>query len=108
MDHSELFAQAVRDCQDLPVEVRTHVANARDVEMSCFDQSYIAFLDEQIQLGPRGPEWTEILMRRREGLRPYCDVPLLTGHIRIGRFDTRIKVDPETRRVVFWEQWDYG
>jgi hypothetical protein len=107
MEHSELFSQAVRDCRELPVDVRTHVAEARGVEESCFDESYIAFLDEQIHLSPRGPEWTEILRRRREGLRSFCGVPLLSGHIRVGRFDTWVKVDPKSRAVVFREQLEY-
>lgn len=107
MDHFELFSQAVRDCQELPADVRAHVAKARGVKESCFDESYIEFLDEQIRLNPRGPEWTEILRRRREGLRAFCYVPLLSGHIRVGRFDTWVKVDPKRRAVVFWEQLEY-
>lgn len=70
-------------------------------------ESYIEFLDEQIGLSPRGPEWTEILRRRRDGLRSFCRVPLVSGRIRVGRFDTWIKVDPERRSVVFWEQLEY-
>ena len=107
MEHSELFSQAVRDCQELPADVRSHVAEARGVEESSFDESYIEFLDEQIRLSPRGPEWTEILRRRRECLRPFCRVPLLSGHIRVGRFDTWVKVDPKRRAVVFWQQLEY-
>jgi hypothetical protein len=107
MEHSELFSQAVRDCQELPPDVRSHATEARGVEESSFDESYIEFLDEQIRLGPRGPEWTDILRRRREGLRPFCRVPLVSGHIRVGRFDTWVKVDPKRRAVVFWEQIKY-
>ena len=107
MEHSELFTQAVRDCQELPADVRTHADDARGVEESCFDESYIEFLDTQIRLSPRGPEWTEILRRRRAGLRSFCGVPLLSGHIRVGRFDTWVKVDPKRRAVVFWEQLEY-
>ncbi len=107
MEHSELFAQAVRDCQELPADVRAHVGAARGIEESCFDQSYIEFLDTQIRLSPRGPEWTEILRRRREGLRSFCGTPLVSAHIRVGRFDTWILVDPKRPAVVFWECLEY-
>ena len=104
MEPSELFAEVVCGCEALPADVRTHALEARGVEESCFDESYIEFLDTQIRLSPRGPEWTEILRRRREGLRPFCRVPLLSGHVRVGRFDTWIKIDPKVRAVIFWEQ----
>lgn len=107
MEHFGLFSQAVCDCQGLPADVRAHSAEARGIEESSFDESYIAFLDEQIRLSSRGPEWTEILRRRREGLRSFCGVPLVSGHIRVGQLDTWIKVDPKRRAVVFWEQLEY-
>jgi hypothetical protein len=107
MEHCEIFRQAVRDCPELPADVRARVAEARGIEESSFDQSYVEFLDEQIRLSPRGPEWTEILRRRREGLRAFCRVPLFSGHIRVGRFDTWVEVDPKRRVVVFWEQLEY-
>ena len=104
MQPSELFTEVVRGCEELPADVRARAHEARGVEESCFDESYIEFLDTQIHLSPRGPEWTEILRRRRERLRPFCRVPLLSGHVRVGRFDTWIKIDPTDRAVVFWEQ----
>jgi hypothetical protein len=104
MEDFELFRQAVQDCKDLPADVRTHVADARSVEKSRFDESYIEFLDEQIRLSPRGPQWTEVLRRRRDTLRSFCRVSLLSGHIRVGQVDTWVKVDPKRRMVVFWEQ----
>jgi hypothetical protein len=107
MELSELFIEAVRHCLDLSADVRAHAGEARGVEESCFDQSYIEFLDTQIRLSPRGPDWTEILRRRLKVLRPFCDVPLVSGHIRVGRFDTWVKVDPKRRAVVFWEQLEY-
>lgn len=107
MKPADIFMEAVRTCQDLPADVRSHAGEARGVEESCFDASYIQFLDEQIQLSPRGPEWTAILRRRREGLRSFCGVPLISGHVRSGRFDTWVKIDPKTGAVVFWEQLEY-
>jgi len=103
----ELFIEVVRNSNELPSEVRSGVHEARGVEESRFDESYIQFLDEQIRLSPRGPEWTKILERRRTGLRPFCNVSLVSGHIRTGRFDTWIKIDPKKKAVVFWEQSEY-
>jgi hypothetical protein len=107
MKHSDLFTEVVRGCEDLPADVRTHSHEARGVEETRFDESYIEFLDTQIRLSPRGPAWSKILRRRRDGLRQFCRVPLVSGHVRVGRFDTWVKVDPERRVVVFWEQLDY-
>ena len=104
MKPDDLFIEVVRGCQDLPAEVRSHATDAHGVRESCFDESYIQFLDEQIHLRSRGPEWTEILRRRRECLRLYCSVPLVSGHIRVGRVETWVKIDPKTRAVIFWEQ----
>jgi hypothetical protein len=107
MNPAGIFIEAVRASYDLPSDVRSHAGEARRVEESCFDSSYIQFLDEQIRLSPRGPEWTAILRRRRDGLHSFCGVPLVSGHIRYGRFDVWIKIDPKTRAVVFWEQLEY-
>ena len=107
MKPSELFVEVVRNSDKLPQAVRLQAHEARGVEESRFDKSYIEFLDEQIRFSPRGPEWTEILRRRRNGLHLYCDVPLVSGHIRTGRFDTWVKIDPKTRAVIFWEQLEY-
>ena len=108
MKHADLFTEIVRACAELPADVRSQADKARGVEETSFDESYIDFLEEQIQLSPRGPEWTEILKRRRDGLRQFCGVTLLSGHVRVGPFDTWVKIDPERRAVVFWEQLDYG
>ncbi len=108
MNHADLFTEIVRACNELPGDVRSQADKARGVEETCFDESYIEFLNTQIRLSPRGPEWTEILKRRREGLRQFCGVTLLSGHVRVGRFDTWVKIDPNRRAVVFWEQLDHG
>jgi hypothetical protein len=108
MKPTELFAEVVRNSTELPSEVRSSIHKARGIEESCFDETYIQFLDEQIRLSPRGPEWTEILRRRREGLRSFCNVSLISGHIRTGNFDTWIKIDPKKKTIVFWEQLEYN
>jgi hypothetical protein len=104
MESTKLFIEVVRASHDLPMEVRSLANEARGVEESSFDDSYIQFLDEQIRLEARGPKWTAILRRRRKGLSSFCGVLLVSGHIRSGRFDTWIKIDPKNGVVVYWEQ----
>jgi hypothetical protein len=101
MNPAGILIDAVRTSQDLPADVRSHAGEARGIEESCFDESYIQFLDEQICLSLRGPEWTTVLRRRRESLRSFCGLQLVSGHIHSGRFDTWVKIDPKTRAVVF-------
>src|SRR5262245_15497981 len=102
---TDLFWQVVRTASELPEPARSAVAVSRCNE-SRFDETYIAFLDKQIELSPRGPEWTERLRRRRAGLAPYCGVPLVSGHVRVGTSGFTIYVDPATRRVVYWEEYE--
>lgn len=56
----DTFVSAVERCLELPQAVR-EAARQSAVEQHSFDQSYIGFLDTQIRLSPRGPEWTERL-----------------------------------------------
>lgn len=100
----DLFVEVLRGANGLPEELRSRASDVRGGEDSCFDESYIAFLDEQIQLSPRGPEWTERLKRRRTGLAPFCGVRLIDGHVRVGASDFWVKIDPRTRQVVYWEE----
>jgi hypothetical protein len=90
---------------------REPLLNARDVRIrsvsqSCFDASYLEFLDEQIRLGPRGPEWTARLRRRREALASYCDKRLLYATVSADGAEYSLRIDPETERIVHWERLD--
>ena len=106
----KMFSQTVMNSRDLPSWAQSHVESARDVQMRVFDQSYIEFLDEQITLSPRGPEWTGILQKRRDVLLAFCDKPLINGVISAGRKHCSIKVDPESKTIVHWEinEYDMG
>jgi hypothetical protein len=88
----------------LPQFVRD-AAKQSAVERHCFDQSYIDFLDTQIQLSPRGPEWTQRLRKRREGLLPFVGQQLLSSSLPVGDDDYTVEVDPQEERVVYWEQY---
>jgi hypothetical protein len=102
-----LFIEAVRAAEHVPAALREHAGDVARVETSQFDETYLQFLDKQIELSPRGPAWTERLKRRRAGLAALCDVPLLYGCVFIAEVNTEycVKVDPEARAVVYWEEY---
>ena len=105
MNAKDTFVSAVERCTELPQAVR-EAARESAVEEHSFDQSYIAFLDTQIGLNPRGPEWSERLKKRREGLLPFTGRQLLRSSLRIGRDDYTVEVDPEAETVVYWERYE--
>lgn len=107
MKRADLFIEAVRASQDVPADVRSHPGDAWDIEESYIDASYIQFLDEQIRLSPRGPEWTERLKKRRAALLPFCGVSLLRGMIRVGDTGFVVRVHPVARSVIYCEEYEY-
>src|SRR5262245_20035896 len=107
MELSESFIEVVRSCESLPPELRSHADEAFAIEESRVDESYIEFLDTQIRLSPRGPDWTARLRKRREELRPYCGVTLLYGVVPAGGSHYSVYTIPEQRAVVHWEEYDY-
>ena len=105
MNARDTFVSAVERCLELPQAVRG-AAKQSVVEEHSFDQSYITFLDTQIRLSPRGPEWTERLRRRREGLLPFTGRRLLRSSVHVGSDDYTVEVDPEAAAVVYWERYE--
>jgi hypothetical protein len=107
MSYKALFTQTVRAAQTLPASLRDHADDVTALEEHRFNRSYIEFLDEQIRLSPRGPEWTERLKHRRADLLPFCDATLLRGRVRVGEADFTVEIDPKTRAVIHWEQYEF-
>jgi hypothetical protein len=107
MKPAELFVETVRACESLPAEVRSRAAEARAVEESTFDESYVEFLDTQIRLSPRGPKWTARLKQRREALKPFCRMPLIYGVIPLAERFFSIHVLPERKTVIYFEEYDF-
>ncbi len=101
-----LFIEAVRATAYLPSMLREQAEDVTGLEMSSFDASYLEFLDTQILLNPRGPEWTSLLSARRVALQPFCDTSLLQGRVQAGDTVFTIKINPQTRAVIHWEQHD--
>jgi hypothetical protein len=107
MNSKDLFIEAVRGAEGLPAPLHEHADEVTALEETCFDESYIEFLDTQIRLNPRGQEWTERLKRRRAALLPFCGVTLLRGRVRVGDADFTVRVHPATRTVILWEEYEY-
>ncbi len=98
------FTSAVTS-SDLPAHVRCAASNAQAVEEHCFDDSYLEFLDQQIELNASGDAWTERLRARRANLSEYCNHTLIRGRIVVDGVDWSLEVEPETRRVVHCETY---
>ena len=76
------------------------------VERTLFDASYLAFLDEQIELAPQGPKWTARLKARRSALSGWHDRVLLTVRALASEAEFSIKIDPENEEIVLCERYD--
>jgi hypothetical protein len=101
----ETFRSAVERCLEIPQVIRA-AAERSSVEEHSFEQSYIDFLDTQIHLSPRGPEWSERLKRRRESLLPFTGRRLLRSTVQAGTDNYTVEVDPEAGAVVYWERYE--
>ena len=86
--------------------MRLAVPTTQSLEEHSFDESYIAFLDDQIALNARGDAWTERLRQRRARLFAYCHRTLIRGRIVVDDREWSIEVDPEAGKVVHWETYD--
>ena len=104
-ESERLFVEAVQGCDALPESVRERASFAI-IRDSLFDHTYLEFLDQQIQLSPRGPEWSDRLRQRRTALAPYCDVPLVDGHIETPSGSYTIYVSPKLNCVIHWESYE--
>ena len=105
MDAKQRFIEVVKAATVVPPGLATHAGDVRGCEVSSFDESYIEFLDTQIRLGARGPEWTQRLIRRRACLSPYCGATLIFGRVESPTTDYSVYVEPLASRVVYWEEY---
>jgi hypothetical protein len=100
------FSQTVLAASGLPAWVRENVVSVRGLEEKIFEQSYLNFLDEQIALSPRGPEWTKVLQILRSALTNYCGKNLMSEIVSAGERNCFIKINPESEKILYWELWD--
>ena len=70
------------------------------VKLTAIPQDYLDFLEEQIRLGARGPEWNDVLRLRRNALKPFVGKEVLT--ISIYRFPDTVGLylEPKTGRLL--------
>lgn len=76
------WAKRVLDSAD-----RCGLSTKIEVERKVQEQSYLAFLEEQVELAPRGPEEARLFQAKIEALRPFVGemVQILTIGSRVGR-----------------------
>jgi hypothetical protein len=99
------FSETVLAASDLPAWVGKNVASVRGLDEKILDQSYLDFLDEQIALSPRGPEWTKVLQKRRAALAGHCGKNSISGIISEGEKNCFVKIDSESKKILYWELW---
>jgi hypothetical protein len=66
-------------------------------------QDYLEFLKEQIQLNARGAEWTALLQRRLDALRPFVGKNVQVVTIYRKPEVVRLRIDSRTGRVFHFE-----
>lgn len=76
-------------------------------EISRFDSTYLEFLEEQIKLNARGDEYSAILTRRLDDLRPYVDIELLFVLLIRKPESFAIRIEPQAESIVH-EEYDDG
>jgi hypothetical protein len=97
-----IFVRAVLGADKLPSEVR-HAASSLDfVSRSTFDQSYLDFLQEQID-GPNDTERTAQMKERLTALTSYRDTLTLVGFVPTLNGLWSIRVDPAKGKVIHGE-----
>lgn len=73
------------------------------VERERPDRSYLEFLDQQIELEPRGPAWAAVLRARRAAIAPFVDDELLRLAIRSGEDEVVVRARESPARIVHVE-----
>ena len=101
-----ICVKAVSSCENLPPTAKENKEAVSSVAITLFDQSYIERLDGEIALAPRGREWNNRLMIRRDHLANYAGRELADCRLRLGSDDYWIKIDPIAGSVVHWEVYD--
>jgi hypothetical protein len=106
IDQRAVFIKAVTLAPDMPADIKAGAETVDDLRLKVVDQSYIAFLDEQIRLCARGEEWNNVLKKRREALIPNVGTELVDGIITTPVGRVFVKIEPRAPRVLYWEQWN--
>jgi len=103
MNLVQLFHESVAKRADLPSWIVCYSISESELRRHTFDKSYLDFLDEQIALSPRGPEWTQRLIKRKESLTNFCDRELIGCSLNHDSDSITIEIDPIEQKVIHWE-----
>ena len=103
-DPMTIFLEVLRTAPEIPPDVKAAGNTVTDLRERVLDQSYLDFLDEQIQLCPRGNNWNVILTKRRTALSLLVGKRLLDGVVTTSHRSVFIKIDPLGRRLLYWEE----
>jgi hypothetical protein len=103
-ENKTIFVEAVRSHPGIPDLVKSSAESVVDLVRTTLNKTYFEFLDKQIELCQRGPEWNKILQSRRNALFPFCGKDLLRGLIKYEGNDFIIRVELKTKSVVHWEE----
>lgn len=113
--HWDVLSKQIVEFLDLPGWARGLCEQsvdeiARDnrvrIEVKLFDKSYIQFLQEQIELGVRGDEWTDLLRKRKSALSPWVGRETQFLTITKGPRLLCIRFEPTQLRVIWVEAFD--
>jgi len=88
---------------ELPKAVRIVLETAGQVESQSVSQSWLLWLDTQIALAARGPEWTNLYKARRRNLTDYAKTTLSRASASVGSTHAIAYIDPTTHEVIHWE-----
>lgn len=104
MSDAEIWSLITSESKKMPQWIRKmHSFDVADLlrnqkfrsETKDVDSSYLQFLEQQIALEPRGPEWTEVLKRRSDALRPFIGKKITTVFIVENNRMATIRIDPD-------------
>jgi hypothetical protein len=88
---------------ELPKAVRKVLETAGEIESESISQSWLLWLDTQIELAARGPEWINLYKARRRNLTDFAKTTLTRASALVGSTSATAYIDPTTHEVIHWE-----
>ena len=108
MNSKEICIEAIKKESTLLSDIDDYIGEVTSIEWRKFDQSYLDFLDKQIELGGRGLEWTERLNRRRANYSTFINRDLLSCQIVANGLVYNFRISPDSCEVIHYEFYSYG
>ena len=87
---------------ELPIEVRR--AEFTRIEERSIDRKFLTSVITQPPPSTDHLDWKDRLVQREESLYPYIGKTLLCVFIRIPDSHYTVEVDPESKKVAYWER----